>query len=195
MLSGILPEVNVALKYRLPEDCCYDFSEEAVSWLQKYGIGVDDAIRSHMVYSPANSQLIFKFYGADGELILWQARNFNPSRASKSKYFTSGDHSDILPIYGGDKDGVVVVEDCVSALRIGSQLASMPLLGSHLATQKLTRLNRLYSNLWVWLDSDKFKEAQEIARRASMLGINAKVVFSELDPKCYTNEQIKGYLK
>jgi hypothetical protein len=42
----------------------------------------------------------------------------------------------------------------------------------------------------VWLDHDKYKEAMSIAEKIRFTGIKVKVVTSDLDPKCYTTEQI-----
>ena len=49
--------------------------------------------------------------------------------------------------------------------------------------------------MFVWLDRDKWKEARDICEKAQWLGLSARAVYSELDPKCYTDEEIKEYLK
>lgn len=189
-------KVSEALKYPLPDDFGTDFSEEAVQWLAKYGLSVPRAIANGIGFSASKKQLIFRVLGADRELLWWQSRNLDPVIAKRKKYFNGGDPIDIRPIYGESLgQRLVLVEDIVSAIRVGAVFPSMPLLGSYLPRQKLVRLARLYSSLWVWLDSNKFKEAQEISKQAKMLGLESRAIYTDLDPKCYSDDQIKEILK
>jgi hypothetical protein len=56
-------------------------------------------------------------------------------------------------------------------------------------------LKRLkFTKLITWLDSDKLKESREIAQRAKWLGFDTKVVYTEEDPKCYSNEEIMSII-
>ena len=185
----------------LPDDLTTHFGNDAVTWLTKYGMGIETLIKNGVRYSPSRNQIIFTWPDLD----VWQARNLN--REAKSKYFTSGNHDRDLPLYRaflGYYDypmGVVLVEDCVSAIKIASatpfnglRFDAMPLLGAHLPGGKLAALNRLYSNMIVWLDHDKGQAAQAIAKRASMLGMQSKVVMTELDPKEYSYEELREKL-
>lgn len=173
----------------LPEDIGYEFSKECVEWLRSFHVDIPTAIRNGLVWSPSREQLIYKL----GEV--WQARNFNKEAKEKRKNFTSGNVNDCLFIYGNGGRTLCLSEDPLSALRIGSQIDCMPLLGSHLATSRLNAVARLYSRLIVWLDSDKWNEAKAIANRAKLLGMETRAVFTVLDPKCYTDMEIKEILK
>lgn len=183
---------------RLPDDVSRVIGDSGVSWLGKYGIDVEVALKNNILWSDRRQQLIFTF----PETELWQARNFGEF-GKKVKYITSGNHDDVLPIYNEvDSDTCVVVEDCVSAIRIamargleGSGWHAMPLLGSHLPTKKLNRLRRLYSKMVVWLDHDKGKEAQAIARRGSLVGLSSRVIHTELDPKEFSAEGLTTLLE
>lgn len=98
---------------------------------------------------------------------------------------------------GRDEDGnstLVIVEDPVSAIRIAPQSDAMPLLGSHLGQARLNALAGLYERLVFWLDSDKLKEARSMAERAKYMGRSTNVIYTDEDPKCYTDEQIKEIL-
>lgn len=93
---------------------------------------------------------------------------------------------------------LVIVEDPVSAIRIaesGATSDAMPLLGSHLATARLSAVAGLYDDLVFWLDSDKLKEARGMEQRAKYMGLSARSIWTEEDPKCFTDEQIKEILK
>lgn len=96
---------------------------------------------------------------------------------------------------GQRRSELVVVEDPVSAIRVAEAVSdAMPLLGSHLATKRLNAVAGLYSSVVFWLDSNKLKESRAMAERAKLIGMTARTIYTELDPKCYTNEQIKEYL-
>lgn len=162
-----------------------------------------------MVYSPSRDQIVYQLGN------VWQARNLRVggsdgnSKRKKSKNFTSGNVNECTHIYGidstsGDVSGIlsdgrlgdvlVIVEDPVSAIRVASLSDSMPLLGSHLATSRLNALAGLYKRMIIYLDGDKYKEGRAIAERARLIGIDAKAVYHEKDPKCLTNEELQEFL-
>ena len=157
------------------------------------------AIQAGILYSPYYDQLIFAYRNKEGAIACIQARNFNPERAAKAKYFNSGRSSEVSPIFKA-KDPVlarhlVITEDALSSLRIAALSDAMPALGTHVPVQKIIALKPFYEFVTVWLDSDKLREAREIAEKCKWLGLSAKTVYSELDPKCYTNEEILEFLK
>jgi hypothetical protein len=172
-----------------------DFSAGAVDWITKY-ITLEQALRHNVKYNPERDQVVFTWPETD----FYQARNLNPE--SKVRYFTSGSHADILPIYyaktslESKEPGtiVVLVEDCLSSIKVAEAgIDSMPLLSSSITKKKLARLSRLYSYCTVWLDHDKGLDSIKIARQANLLGLTSKVVHTDLDPKCYTQEEIYDY--
>jgi hypothetical protein len=184
----------------LPEDIGHDYGQAAVEWMARFHLDVPTAIRMGIVWSPSRQQLIFQL----GDV--WQARNFGEgggnSNRPRSKNFTSGDVNECLFIYE-DRRGprLVLVEDPVSAIRTAlavPQGASMPLLGSHLATARLNAVAGLYSGpeceVVVWLDSDKLKEARSISDRFNLIDIKSRTIWTELDPKCYSDMEIQKIL-
>lgn len=186
----------------ISDDLCSDFPRHVVEWLARYDISVSEAISHGWKYSPKYDQLVFNFAGSDGTILCSQARNFRAGAKTKDgralpKYFNQGSPADVLPIFssGNDNRRLVVVEDAVSAAKIARQNDAMPCLGSYLPAKKLTRLRPFYESLIVWLDEDKLKEAREMAQMAKWLGFSTKVVYTELDPKEYSNEAIKGFLQ
>lgn len=183
-----------------PEDANTAFAPSAVEWLGQFHLDIPTAIKRGVLYSASRDQIIYQLGN------VWQARNLRANALSKN--FTSGNVNECTHIYGsssndgsddspsvGSRD-LVLVEDPVSAIRVaGAWGDSMPLLGSHLATSRLNAVAGLYRALVLWLDSDKLKEARAIAKRAELIGVSTRVIWTELDPKCYTNEQIKEILK
>lgn len=183
-----------------PDDTSTHIGPAGLAWLRKYHVPLEVLLQQGVRWSEKYQQLLFTFPPDK----FYQARNF---RQGKSKYFTSGSHEDLLPVYplGNDVawDGdcsernLVIVEDCLSAISIayarppeGPWCEAMPLLGSHLPTAKLVRLARLYSHLIIHLDHDKGKEAFKIANRAKLLGLTAEVVVTDDDPKELLPEQL-----
>lgn len=85
-----------------------------------------------------------------------------------------------------------LVEDSLSAIKVARLVDAIPLFGSSINNEKLARIVKDYQRVYVWLDEDKFTTAQSIALRVQLLGKDAKVVYSKLDPK-YVNAQ--DYIK
>lgn len=88
----------------------------------------------------------------------------------------------------------MLVEDCLSAIKIARQCDAMPLLGSGISNLKLSRLKPFYGFLDVWLDADMLAKARTIKQRAEMIGFKSRVIYSPKDPKEYSNEEITEYL-
>lgn len=182
---------------QLSDDLVSDFPEHVVSWLAKYDISVQEALKHGWKYSPKYDQLTFIFNDGEGGVACVQSRNFNPERAKKRKYYNSGSPKDVLPIFHASdaRRRLVVVEDVVSAARIARQCDAMPLLGSYLPARKIMALKPFYEFLDVWLDSDKLKEAREIEMMAKWVGLSARTIYTELDPKEYSDREIHEYLR
>jgi DNA primase len=178
---------------QLPDDSSTSLDGRAISWLKQYNIGGAESIRAGLHWSPSWEQLLFPFYDEDGILCCVQAKNFNPKRASKAKYYNVGDKSLHATIYGKG-DIVVLTEDAVSAMKVGFVEAGYPLLGTSVSRERLAWLADRFKRLVVWLDSDKYREARDIADTAKLLGIATKTVYTDNDPKTYSVEQIKEFL-
>lgn len=180
-------ETNV----QLSDDLCYDFPRHVVEWLARYDISVAEALKHGWKYSPKWDQLTFIFRDGEGRPVCVQSRNFSPN--AKRKYFNSGSVADVLPLFKSSNSTrtIVVVEDAVSAAKVSRQYDALPCLGSNLPVRKLSLLRNLgYEQIIVWLDSDKFKEACHIADLAKWIGLSARPVYTDLDPKEYSNKEI-----
>lgn len=95
----------------------------------------------------------------------------------------------------GKKQNVLIItEDLLSAIKIARQGYAMPLWGSEASTPLLMRLKGICGGILVWLDSDKWKNAHDIVNRSQSIGLKAMCVFTNLDPKEYTDEKIKYFL-
>ena len=187
--THFVPKSSVKKEYEKAPILSHDFSPECVSWIMQYGLSLEELLRRGCGWNDQRKQLVFTF--PDSEC--WQARNFGGGR---TKYFTQGDVNELIPIYasGHDDGRLAVVEDCISAIKLSRQIDCMPVLGSHISGGKLASLARRYHSLIIWLDSDKYKEAINAGERARLLGINVKVVYTDEDPKCINDVDIKTAL-
>jgi hypothetical protein len=165
-----------------------------LEWVSKYGLSTNELIERRVLWSDFRQQLIFTWYDQSDNLLLWQARNFKPGA---KKYFTRGVPDECLPVYyhssPTEGQSLVIVEDCISAIKIARISDSMPVLGSDINRDKLSRLRAYYGpscRVVVWLDGNMYHKAQRMAQRMNLLGMNASAVYTELDPKCYTIEEI-----
>jgi hypothetical protein len=169
-------------------------------------------LQNNMVYSKWKDQLIFTWYNGTGDLLAYQARNLNAVSKAK-RYFTCGDVNSLLPIYPCrfplpgtiNNRRLVLVEDCLSAIKVASVFdelsqtplgaSSMPLLGSGISRQKLSRLRPFYDVLDVFLDPDMWHKSLSIVKQAQLLGFNARPIQSDRDPKEHTHKELDSLLR
>lgn len=182
----------------IPDDISTFYPSDVVQWISKYNLSVEDLIVNNIRWSDKYEQLIYIFYGENHDPILWQARNFKKGTTHKNRFYTAGTPNDVIAAYYPEINSglAVIVEDCVSGLKCSKAGATgLPCFGSTMSDTKLARIARLYKDVYIWLDSDKFKEALKIEKKLQNLGCNTRVFNTDLDPKCYSIETIKGMIK
>lgn len=86
-----------------------------------------------------------------------------------------------------DLQRLTIVEDSLSSIRVGRHCTSMPLFGSSISNSKLVKAVKPFEEIIVWLDSDKFPQAQAISSRIKSLGKKSRVIYTDLDPKYCNN--------
>ena len=164
-----------------------------MGWLSKTGISVETLLKYGVRYSPSKNQIYFTWPNTD----VWQARTLNPD--AKSRYYTSGDHSNVLTLYycGVPSVRCILTEDCLSSIKCCNALAvdAMPLLGSHLSTQKMKGLKHLYKQVDVFLDEDKFADACKLSSKLKASGLSSNVYLNKSDPKHIPYDELKEILK
>ena len=169
-------------------DTITEIPQMAMKWLLKYNITMDEIKRYGIKWCPSK-QLLVLLIRTD----YWQGRNFG---YGNQKYKSSGNKP--LTIYGKG-DILVVVEDVLSAIKIArlayEGYSGFPLLGSSLSKQAESLLSKKYKKVYVWLDRDKAKQAVRIRNRLREIGIDSRAIVSPLDPKEYSKEELKEYLK
>ena len=177
-------------EYNCP-DCVVNIPQQGLDWLDKYGITQTERVLYRMLWSPSKQQLIFPLYKSDN-LMAYQGRNFAPN--SRAKYISQGKIHDLLYFCGKKSSPIILVEDLLSAIKIGRIGVAMPLFGSEASTPLLMRLKDHCKAVIVWLDSDKWANSHDIVKRSQSIGLPAMSVFTNLDPKEYSTEKIKYFL-
>jgi hypothetical protein len=168
-------------------DLTDDIPMVAKQWLLKYGI-TNQEIQDNKIAWDANSQILILHYTQN----YWQGRCFGNQH---QKYLSKGLKP--LTIYGNG-DTIVCVEDILSAIkiaRLSPNYCATPLLGSSMPLETTQSLSKRFSNILIWLDRDKAKNAIMIARNLKQRGINSDVVISPKDPKEYSKEELLIWLK
>ena len=183
-----IPQMTEKVKsFSMPEDSSPQIGVKGWTWLKKYGIM--DAETKDFLWSDSREWLIMPVYDADHNLLAWQARTF---KEGDRKYMTFGPVSDVLNIIGSNNP-IIIVEDLLSAIKVGRQFAAVPLYGSNIPLKTITRLATQFKTMGVWLDMDKSRESLKSQLRASQVfGLGqVRSIFTEKDPKEYSDEEIR----
>lgn len=179
---------------RFPDDATRVLGQPALEWLHKYSLRGYDVLHADFRWSPYWEQLLMPFYDGEGKLCCIQAKNFNPKRASKAKYYNVGEKVESRTIYGKQGGTLVLTEDAVSALKVCSVADAKPLLGTSIPREQIAGFKPLYNRLVVWLDADKWREGRAIADQAKLLGMETKTLLTDKDPKEYDIDTIRALL-
>lgn len=192
LMEKINPDTGEIVKtLELPNDAQKSINYKALQWLDRYGIMREEIVKHDLRWSDFRQWLIFPIYGDNG-LIGYQGRNFGPNGP---KWESRGDLHSIIHIVDQQQKGtdpLVIVEDIVSAIKVGRQFAAMPIFGGSISLKRVQLLKHVARNVVWWLDADKYPEAIRYAKGARLIGVQSKVVFTERDPKDHTDEEIRA---
>ena len=179
----------------LPLDSSYEYPKVALDWVGQYELDRNDLIRHRVIWSDYFERLIFPVFDETG-LLGYQGRYLG-NKEGKAKWWGQGRLEEILHILKSEDDScIILVEDIVSAIKLQKVgHTSMPIFGSHLSLSRLNRIGRYYKDVVIWLDPDKRKESILFQTRAKTVGLKARVIFSDKDPKEHTNVDIKRILQ
>ena len=156
----------------------------ALKWLMKYQLTKEEIAQ----FSWSEEKQLLVLYQNNN---YYQGRCFAPN--AKSKYLSYGIKPTIL--YGSNTDKLVLVEDIISAIKIGRVATAIPMLGG-IPLKSTESLAKTFTNVFLWNDLDLLRTSIKTARNLSeRIGKHVKVVVSELDPKEYNEVEIKEYLK
>lgn len=193
-LQGLQVEAVQSTGVFLPADSVQRFPMVVHKWLGKYSLSVYDVSSAGAVWSDRNESLIFPYYYT-GNLIASQARYFGTS--DRPKWYNRGKVQEACPLLGHTRlqtGPIVLVEDIVSAIKVGKLQRAVPLFMANLSYKKTAFLKKHTDQLIFWLDRNKAAESHRLARQASLLGFKTRVIVTEHDPKIVALDTIKDLL-
>lgn len=193
-------QVLAERKMCLPYDFTPDIPARGLTWLYDYGVEDHEIDEFGFGYSPSLKRLIMPVWDDDGSLLYWQGRTLD-----RDKEF-SKDHPKYINVRAAGKDvhfkretgkvcgTVVLVEDILSAIRVGRQVDCIALLGSYIP-DTISKEIKDYAQVLIWLDPDKLKESVKYTSKLAVLsGTQIKSVMSKCDPKEYSDYKIYEYI-
>lgn len=189
----------------LPSDFSYNIPDAALTWLEKYGITNEEINRERIGWSESKQYLVLPVFDSYDNLLLWQGRYFGGNE-KHPRFFTSGTPETVFHVVDAKgrldvRDGamwssnfVVLVEDFISAIKVGRHFPAMPLFGSEISLDRIRKLSDRVTSLVTWLDRDKLKNAIKARYKALAYFTTVSVVVSQLDPKEYDDGQIQRFI-
>lgn len=188
---------KMMLSMELPHDFTTTIPRHGRAWLFKAGLS-ESTYKLHGIgYSKTLDRVILPVFGDKGELIWYQCRALHAGQ--KPKYLQPArDRSHVL--YRGhlqpSTDGrAIIVEDILSAIRVGKHIQTYSLLGTKITTAQAARLSK-HDRITTWLDPDSAgrKGAYRIRRTLGLLTEVDNIV-TTTDPKDLTDKEILEWLR
>ncbi len=176
-----------------------DLPIHALRWLARYQVGHDDARRHNFTYCRDRDTLCMPTYDGIGELVHLEERYLGES-ISYPKYKSFGSKTAYFKMFSPDttdlyRDMVVLVEDTLSAIRVGKVAPSIALHGTHIPNELVNLLHTMKCPVRVWLDRDAAQKSAKAVLSMSQHIVDVRSIITELDPKQYTQEAIVDFVK
>ena len=180
----------------LPADFTTDISLQGRLWLYKAGLSPTDWAKYGIGYSESSRRVVLPVYGEQGQLV-WQQQRAVISGQSPKYLQPARDKGETVfmavPEQGTTRR-VVVVEDILSAIRVGKHQTAISILGTKLSAGQAKKLSQ-FDEVTTWLDGDSAGRAGSKAIRKSMsLVTRVSNIQTELDPKEYSDHEIRRIL-
>lgn len=166
------------VKAVLPADFTREVPGNAWKWLLQYGLSYN-YWKPYVGWSQTHSRLIFP----QGDFSL--GRYIGEENRERRKWRVWGNDKQRPCIFGEASSGpVVLVEDLISAHKVGQVAQAIPLFGTHIWDALVPVLRHLGAPIVMWLDKDQESEARKRATRLTILtGLPVRYVFTKDDPK------------
>lgn len=194
-----LPVNTLYKEIALPWDITYDLPEKVLQYLKSFFLTRQEIKDNYIFWSDSMQRICFPVFNKDKHLLAWQGRYLGEDK-TKPKWFSQGNLKEILHIIKPKQNSTLVLtEDIVSAIRVGSQenFCASPLFGSHINIKKLYQYDFTIrpKQIFLWLDKDKELASYNFTRNARQSGLFCVTIVTDRDPKTYTHMEIKRMLK
>lgn len=182
------------LPLQLPDDFTQDIPLHGRLWLYSGGITEPTWKQYNIGYSKKYDRVILPVYD-NNKLIWYQCRALHEGQVPKYIQPSRGRESIVFTSKGGKNNGrAVLVEDILSAIRVGKHIRTYSLLGTKISTNQANILAK-HSHVTTWLDADKAGRvgAYKIRKTMSLLTEVTDIV-TAVDPKKLSDKEIKEVL-
>ena len=162
-------------------------------WLLKAGLCSADLPLLGAYYHPPSDRVVLPVLDPLLGLLFWQARAVDKRLP---KYLAPPvDKTTVIARYGSAKD-VTLVEDLLSAYKVGTVGEGWSLLGTSLSRHMLAALIQRDCRVNVWLDPDGpgQRAATKVLAQLRAVGVDARNIISNKDPKLVHRAKIKELL-
>lgn len=180
---------------QLPEDFTLDVPQRAAVWYYKYGISAELAASYGIGYTPELDRIVLPVF-EDEELIAVQMRAVDPWR--KPKYLNPiGPKVSSAIFESAPATGVtVVVEDILSAIKVGRVHQATSILGTNMTDARALKIASRNHTALLWLDGDRagIKGTIPAERQLAILGVNVRRIRTTDDPKTYSLQDIRSII-
>lgn len=191
--KGFIPQVkDYHEQATIPPDFTREVPGIAWKWLLQFGLPMS-YWRPFVGYSPKDSRLVFT---CGDPTVFSIGRDLTGE--SKRKWFVWGDSHKTGICYGDQDTGrrVALVEDVISAHKVGRSALAVPLFGTVIHPCHIQLVKRIGLPIVLWLDKDQQGTTYKKAAQLSMYtGLPVDVVHTDKDPKGLTIEEITSILK
>lgn len=170
-----------------------DFGIHGKVWLNRYGITEEEVLTYGICYDIEEDSIIFPTFDSGG-LAGFQERCLRPGYDGPKylSYFLRPAVQLCASPYA-DMAGLVLVEDFVSAIKVGRVMLSMPIRSTHLSPiQKRYILDSGRRHFLIWLDDDNMivkRNQLALKRDLDKVG-DADIIKTANDPKTYSDVDI-----
>lgn len=174
----------------LPSDFTKEIPAAGWQWLLQYGLSMS-YWKTYCGYSAKENRVIFPIGNPTSFSI---GRDFT---MGERKWKVYGDKSSYVEVISRElSEKVVLVEDIVSAHKVGQVTSAIPLFGTSIHDNVIKRLIELDRPVVLWLDDDQYRMLpRKINRLMTLLPKQATYIRTVKDPKSYTEKEIQEILK
>lgn len=193
-------EITNEAKKLLPDDFSREVPAAAWKWILQYGLPISHWL-PYCGYSEKEQRLVFKV----GNPLSFSIGRFIPTNddykdavafsnhEKRRKWYVWGDSHKHCEGFGAGKgSSIVLVEDIISAHKIGEVNECVPLFGTQLHPCHIYYLQHAAKPVILWLDKDQVEHMNKLGLRLSTL-INQPVTIkvTDKDPKELSFDFIK----
>ena len=189
--------ISKRLPLSLPEDYTTDIPLAGRLWLYSGGL-TESVWREYGIgYSATLERVILPVYknNTSKELVWYQCRAIH--KGQSPKYIQPSDARDTVLFESAGKETdtrCVIVEDILSAIRVGKTRKAFSLLGTKITTPQANTLSK-YKEVTTWLDSDKAGVTGAYSiRKALQLVTEVRNIVTAEDPKKLSDRDIRELL-